>query len=725
VALLVPLWVFAAAPAGAAPAAAANRADDQVTMTVERITPWTATPSRKPRSLTVQLRLVSNTQQDVTVQGERGAPLQTQAALDAALADPNPPTTPGQPIPAHPAATAHLDPGLPSTVLFQTRTSTIDDGSGICLCAARAVYPLFFSAHTTSSAGVDQLLGAVATYLPAFYPAGFHEQLLPTHVSWLWPLLDRPHRLASETEFTDDDLAAEVSSGGRLSRALQVVEQVGDSVPITLLIDPDLLDELWVMAHEDYQVRDGTKLVAGVGKDAAASWLAELRSVLTTDAGVQVELTPYADPDVQALSAAGLTWANGVPPAMTAHVTQCLAGRPLDGTIAWPAAGALSPNTLSTLQNNGVGTVVLNSSAVTPRPAKGAVPAAFARLKANGNGIVAALTSSVVERYATRALSPSSNRSAALPDLLAELAIRSAQEPDVEHGVLLTPPRYVDPDVTAAVGAIKETSSSFFTRPVALHDAVFGSLPILPNRPGGLARVPARPASALSPTLEAAAYAAGRRSAIGSLLDHHDPGARAFLAELPFGIQRAESGAWSDATQRDAAASFAADLTATVDDITSGVRIVAPKSGTYTLASNSSPLPITVDNELPYPVNVRIRIETVPPRLAGFSTQKIKPQHVDSKQKRTIKVPTTVERSGRLRIQAVLLTPDRALQLGAQGLTVRSTALGVIGIIITIVAGVVLGLALLIRFGRRLRNRRSARGKPVSPVPTGAPEPVR
>jgi hypothetical protein len=38
-------------------------------------------------------------------------------------------------------------------------------------------------------------------------------------------------------------------------------------------------------------------------------------------------------------------------------------------------------------------------------------------------------------------------------------------------------------------------------------------------------------------------------------------------------------------------------------------------------------------------------------------------------------------------------------------MTVRSTAIGVIGLIITIVAGAVLALALIVRFGRRLRHR--------------------
>jgi membrane protein DedA with SNARE-associated domain len=55
-------------------------------------------------------------------------------------------------------------------------------------------------------------------------------------------------------------------------------------------------------------------------------------------------------------------------------------------------------------------------------------------------------------------------------------------------------------------------------------------------------------------------------------------------------------------------------------------------------------------------------------------------------------------------------------------MTVRSTALGFIGVIITIVAGAVLGIALLYRVVRRLRNRRApgAPSRPASRVPEPA-----
>jgi hypothetical protein len=712
-ALLVPATATTAGATGAA-------RSDTVLMTVNSVSPSTPKPTKAATPLTVVLTLRNTSGTDLTgvrIIGERGDPIGNQDALNSAIADATPPASPGLPIPSQTPLIVDLPAGESVTATFATTTSTQDDGKGICLCH-QAIYPLFFSAHQVGAGGVDQLLGVAATYLPVFY-----AKPAPVQVSWIWPLLERPHRLAGDTVFTDDLLAASVGPDGRLSRALEVVEQVGPTVPLTLLIDPELLDELEVMASGPYTVASptGGKSTPGTGQAVASEWLDRLRTVLTTDPDVQVELTPYADPDVESLTARGLSWTSGVPSAMSAHVSDVLAGRAIDSTLAWPVAGAISRRTLATLAKTGVGTVVLKSTAVTPRPANGAVPRGLARLQA-GYDIAAALTSRAVERYVANAITLGGLGIRVLPQLVAELAVRAAQEPDVEHDVTITPPRYVEPDVAAAVQTITETSTSTFSQPVSLQSAVKGSL--LPTGTSQLARVPVSATTPVPVTLDAATNAVAGLPVIASLLDQKDDAAaKALVDNLPIAIQRAESSAWRDASGSTAAV-YAAQLNDQITGITSGVRIINPPSGVYTLASNSSPLPITVDNELPYPVTIRIRVTTVPEGLAGFTTRDIGTQRVDSNQKRTLNVPTTTERSGRIRISAELLTPSGA-SLGAPvGLTVRSTALGVIGVVITVVAGVVLALALLFRLIRRLRARRPPQKPPVEPVPLDEPEPA-
>ncbi len=719
VALIVPAWFVSAPPSAAR---AATTTSDDVTMTVDAVDPLTPRHTTASRSFSVQLTLHStSSHNDVRITAERGALISTQRGLDAAIAHPAPPAGAGLPIPADPPVPPlNLDAGETRTVTFTTTTSTTDGSSGICLCAAALIYQLFFSAHVTGAGGVDQRLGVASTFIPSFDgapPEGAAAPPPPLHVGWVWPLIDRPHRLTGETQFTDDDLAMTVGAGGRLSRALEVVAQLPSGIPMTLVIDPELLDELWVMAHETYTIGAGKQATPGTGKDNASTWLDELHTALEANPDLQVVLTPYGDPDLQATAGRGLTWSTELSgPDMSQHVVEALAGRSLDSTLAWPASGSISQHTLSVLAEQDVSTVVLDSRAVTPRAAPGA---GLARLAVKGSeDIAAVLTSATIERYVAQSITLGGAGAAALPSLVAELAVRTTQDPTTEHAVVLTAPRYVDPDVNAAVQTIRATSTSPFTRPIALSSAVSGTL--LPTGFKELATVQPGPAG---PTIGAAAHAAGELGAIRSLLDRRDPAARAFLAGLPIAIQRAESAAWSDKVFHDAGAAFANDLSTTVDTITTGVTIGNPQGSSYTLASNTADLPITVDNELPYAVQVRVEITTEPEGLPGFSTRPLPVQHVDSKQKKTVKIHTTAPGRVRIRINAVLLTPDN-VEINSQALTVRTTSLGFVGVLITIVAGAVLALALIVRFTRRWRQHRRTKTLPLPPVQVDEPEPA-
>jgi hypothetical protein len=712
------VWVGSASPSTARAAAG-----DDITMTVDSVTPLTPTATHASRSFSVQLTLHTTSEhKDVRITAERGSLISTQRELDAAIAHPAPPTGSGLPIPADPPMQPlSLDAGATATVTFTTTTSIQADGSsGICLCAPALIYQLFFSAHVTGEGGVDQRLGVVSTFVPSFDgapPEGAAGPPPPLHVGWIWPLIDRPHRLTGETQFTDDQLAASVGAGGRLARALEVVAQLPSDVPITLLIDPELLDELWVMAHETYTVGSGKQATPGTGKDVAAAWLDELHAALDANPDVQVVLTPYGDPDVQATAGRGLTWSTALSGQdVSRHVAETLAGRSLDSTLAWPASGAISQHTLDLLAKQDVSTVVLDSRAIAPQTAAGA---GLARLAVHGaDDVAAVLTSATVEKYVAQSITLGGAGAVALPSLVAELAVRTTQDPTTEHAVVLTAPRYVDPDVTAAVSTIRATSTSPFTRPIALPSAVNSTL-----LPTGFKRLAAAQPGPASPTIGAAAHAAGELGGIRSLLDRRDPAARAFLAGLPIAIQRAESAAWSDKLFAGAAAAFANDLSTTVDTITTGVTIGNPQGSSYTLGSRTADLPITVDNALPYAVNVRVRITTDPAGLPGFSTKPLPVQHVDSKQKKTVKIHTTADARGRIRINAVLLTPDN-VELSSQSLTVRSTALGFIGVLITIIAGAVLALALIVRFTRRWHQHRRAKTLPLPPVQADEPEPA-
>ena len=201
--------------------------------------------------------------------------------------------------------------------------------------------------------------------------------------------------------------------------------------------------------------------------------------------------------------------------------------------------------------------------------------------------------------------------------------------------------------------------------------------------------------------------------AISTMLSR-SPAGQAVASGLAPALQRTESAAWrADGVQngRRTGASISAQLSGQVNAILSGVQIVNPRYGSYTLAGSNSPVPITVRNALPYPVAVSITVTTVG-NLPGLTVKTLPVQVIAAASKQTVQVPTVIERSGRIPVDAVLSAPND-YQLGHPvKLFIHSTVLGTIGIVITVVAGVVLVIALLVRYLRRIRRLRARRRGP-------------
>ena len=446
--------------------------------------------------------------------------------------------------------------------------------------------------------------------------------------------------------------------------------------------------------------------------------------MLQSHPGVQVQLTPYADPDVQSLALQNLGWHTGMPPDMLSRVVDALAGRAPESTLSWPAGGAYTAKGLGALVQRGVRSVILPANAVSPHDgADGSVPVGTARLRSNQHTVAVATTSAAVQGYAAAVVARRGDGVGQLPELLAEIAIRAAQDPSSSHTLVVTPPRYVDPDVAAAVRAIQETSRSTFAVPAPLTAALG------PNRlPAARSRLAPFPSSAPtlpSQTTASAADVTGKLPAINSLLAQGGKQAAALIAALPVGLQRIETSYWL--THPALAAAPADALVKQVDAFTSGVSIVPPHSGAYTLGSSTSPLPVTVENALHFPVQIRLRVTTVN-GLPGFTAHDIGTQQIDAGARRTLHLPTSILRSGRIQIQAQLLTPRKQALGEPVPLSVHSTAFGTIGVIITITGGAVLLLALLVRAGRRLRERSRNQDPPARPAwadpPAEVPEPT-
>lgn len=300
-----------AAPSSGSSSPEAEGPDRPVAINLTRLEPRTLTLGGTVELAGTLTNDSDDTISDVSLRLQRGARLTDRQQLGTDAADPSPAGTAQAPFVVVPG---ELDPGDSLSFTYMATSAQLS-------LSTDGVYPLLVNANG-SRQGMVQRVAELSTYLVVQPPVPTSR----TTVAWLWPLVDQPHRDATGA-FLDDELAGVVASGGRLDRALAVLEQLPDDgvgVPVTLAVDPALVEALGHMAA-GYTVDGGP----GQGTTAATDWLARLRALAAVH---PVLALPYADVDADALQAAGLS----------AVLTRSLPGTPA-GTAAQPVDAAGEP----------------------------------------------------------------------------------------------------------------------------------------------------------------------------------------------------------------------------------------------------------------------------------------------------------------------------------------------------------------------------------------------
>jgi len=138
----------------------------------------------------------------------------------------------------------------------------------------------------------------------------------------------------------------------------------------------------------------------------------------------------------------------------------------------------------------------------------------------------------------------------------------------------------------------------------------------------------------------------------------------------------------------------------TVNDMFHAVTIVNP-GGSYTLATETSPLPLALRNDLAVPIKVRLQVDAPPGMtVTDIGVQELPPGYLP------LRVPIEVRFTKRVAVDVTLRTPD-GLALGEPvRLSVHSNAYGRVLFAITLAAAAVL----VVLAGRRLWHR--FRGQP-------------
>ncbi|SDI83297.1 hypothetical protein SAMN05444157_0382 [Frankineae bacterium MT45] len=727
-ALALTLWLscsFGGIGAAATPSPSpAALTDTSVTLQVVNLSPTTPAISATPQPLRFTLSLTNTTAvplNNLTLSVHRDVPTTQLASLEDDFGSPSQasPTA----IVMHSEQLAPLPAHTTRTETYVATASTLDDGSSdICLCAT-GIYPIDFTiSASASSDGSTTTVARAQSYVPSFL-----QSPVPMKVSWVWPLIDRPHRVTADQTFFDDDLGASVAPGGRLYRSLSVLEGIQSFARVTLMVDPELISELLAMSDRYEVTAAGTPgaatpapasasasttpsrgVVDGTHSQDAANWLARFHNVAAVD---QVEFTPDADPDTESMVRANLQWSTTVDPSVAGQATGVGAH-----DLAWPADGVATEAGIKSLIAGGAQTLILSDS-VLPAMSGSSVPPSSAALldqtRPDGSKAQAVVTDSVVQDLAATAVGVSTQSSvntAALPKLVSAVAMRAVADPTNPSYLVITAPRDVDPSVAAAVRAIRETSATYWSSPITVNDAVST---LTPDERDSLT-APGDGSSTSATMIHTSATTADFVRDFTPIFVSAADAARV-LTGYPAAAQRAASNGWRG--HDVAAQTFNSTLNRQVDTLQSAVRIVRPTTGSYTLASSDAPLFVSVLNTLAYPVRVKIAIATVG-TVRGVTTDDTGVHLIQGNGSQvTLRIPAHAQRPGRFVVQATLLTPLGASLGDPVQLDVRSTALGGVGVVITVIAAVVLAVALLLRLIRRLRRGRT-------PPPSEPPAPL-
>lgn len=565
----------------------------------------------------------------------------------------------------------------------------------------------------------------------------------PVRLTMLWPLADRPRLAAgipggtTPVRLADDELATSLAKGGRLDNLLTAID-FATSTPVDpggqlrsavcLAVDPDLLVTVNAMTG-GYVVSDDpaagidSATHPGTGQAAAVDWLGRLKTLAQRSC---VTPTIYAHTDLDALQRVGDPGLNSIAVNDAADIVDQILGVPSvrgamllgDEALTAPAAGLLSATAHG-------GAVAIAAGGLQPATdgERSRVDIAPRRLTPQltvapfdptvAAALAGAGSSPTTPSYLDPALAVPIKRDAGVArrqNALAAMLWRGLT-PDAEpRSQLVMPPLVWDLSADDAQAMLTTVATSInaglaVPRPFTAVIAETSALPPPTNPPPPLPdAAPGHPNARFSDAvIGAAANVTGRVWGLTAALTV-DPRTgltgNQYTAPLREDMLRALSQSVPPDARNGLAEQRIRTVTATTDDLFRAVGVVSPGES-YTLATERSPLPLALRNDLPVPIRVRLDIDAPPGMtVTDMGELELPPGFLP------LRVPIEVHFTQRVAVDVSLRTAD-GLPLGDPvRLSVHSNAYGKVLFFITLSAGAVLVLLA----GRRLWHR--FRGQP-------------
>lgn len=633
-------------------AAPAQAADDSgsVSVAVDTLSPSAPTDGD---TLTVSGTVTNNGKQAVTaahVGLQVGPELNTRSSIDTVTEnkDSLQGATGSEVGGKYVAKFAKLTPGVAEPFSISVPADELDLGDA-------GVYQFAVSlSGKTSAQPWDRTLGIQRTFLPW----QSDEVDTKTKTTFLWPLLSTVHMTAETGSnaqqtpvFLNDDLAEEISAGGRLDQMLSL----GENLDVTWVIDPDLLASVDAMTRS-YRIQgEGDTTIAGTHQALAKQWLARLQKAV---ADKEVVALPFADPDLASLAHNGtsvtgsLSHLDEATDVAATTVRTVLHVTP-STDFAWPVNGAVDPSIVKVATSAGADKVITRSDSLQETAGLSYTPSAARPIGGGTTAVVAdARLSTAFQGDLTRA----SSATLAVQRFLAQSLALDLQT-DNQRSIVVAPQRMPTASQADAMAeAITALQGGNWSQTQKLTAAAAAK----PD-PEATTKVPsasAYPSSLRKQELPKSAFQ--QIASTQSKLDNF----KVILSDqsrvvTPFGraVNREMSTSWRGRATE--ASGFRSDVEAYLDELISQVSLI-DKSETK-LSGRSATIPVTVQNNLVQGVeHLRLRLTSLSPnRLEiGGSSYYEQPVEVSGGHSQTVKFTTTANANGKASVVAQLYTED-------------------------------------------------------------------
>ncbi|MEV2210668.1 DUF6049 family protein [Streptomyces sp. NPDC050997] len=540
-----------------------------------------------------------------------------------------------------------LTPGVAEPFSISVPADALDLGDS-------GVYQLAVSlSGETSAQHWEQVLGMERTFLPW----QSDEAVTKTKSTYLWPLISTAHMTAETGSneqqtpvFLNDDLAKEISPGGRLEQLLTL----GKDLDVTWVIDPDLLASVDAMTRT-YRVRSGDTTRAGTHQAVAKQWLAGLQEAVATK---EVVALPFADPDLASLAHNGtsvtgsLSHLNEATDVASTTVRTVLHVTP-STDFAWPVEGAVDPSIVKVATSAGADKVIARSDSLQET---GSLPYTPSAARPIGGGTTAVVADARLSTAFRGDLTKASASTLAVQKFLAQSLALDLQT-DKQRSVVVAPQRMPSARQAQAMAeALTALQSSNWSQSQELTAAAAAK----PD-PAATTTVPSTsryPSSLRKQELPRSAFLE-----IATTQDKLD-NFKVILSDqsrvvTPFGraANREMSTSWRGRPTE--ASSFRSDVEVYVDALTDQVKLI-DKSETK-LSGRSATIPVTVQNNLVQGADhLVLRLTSLSPKRLeiGDDSYYEQPVEVSGGHSQTVKFTTTAKANGQARVVAQLYTED-------------------------------------------------------------------